>query len=89
MYIMIIDANVLYTKKYLKNRSLGTTEVAIVSLWCCRLQCTRVYFQTAVSVQIDTVTSFSIPPIILKNSSELYTVFMSLVPFSVIMNQQK
>ena len=26
------------------NRSLGTTEVAIVSMWCCGLQCTCIYF---------------------------------------------
>ena len=70
------------------NRSIGTTEVATVSFRRDRLQCTRIYFQTAVSVQIVTVTSFSIPPLFLKNISELYTFFMPLVSFSAIMNQQ-
>ena len=49
----------------------------------------RIYFQTAVSVQIVTVSSFTIPPFILKNISELYAVFMPLVSFSVIMNQPR
>ena len=60
-----------------------------MSLWCCRLQCTRIYFQTAVSVQTVTVISFTIPPILLKHISELYTVFMQLVSFSVVMIQQR
>ena len=97
MYMMINDAVFWYKEilevsvycKEITDSETGTIEVAIVSLWRCKLQCTGMYFQTEFAVQIVTVTSCTIPPIILKHISKLYAIFMPLISFSVVMNQQR